>query len=743
MDDSFNIEDIVSRLILSKEEELAFQQFKIRDYLTSKSVFKPEEREYDRYEYQEVLPDRWILTNGIELYEWQKEALDRWIKEGKKGTFKIVTGGGKTFLALAAIEWLQNNEVRDLKVVIIVPTIVLMEQWYSEILERGNIPKKFIGKLGGGYQDNFEDGKVVLICVLNSASKKLTRMVHDLGIGSKLFLIVDECHRAGAKEMSKIFETKRAFNMGLSATPERDDEIDEDNYLINYQDSLLGKNLGDVIMELTYEDALKKGLIPPFIIKHFGIYLNDKEQYEYDNLTRIIIDSKSKLQNFSDKYHSNNALFYRWAQKIAQQDKGDISSLARSYVASIAKRKSLLYKIENRKRAVVQLIDNELGVNPDAKILLFHESIDEATNLFSLLMEKKYPVLLEHSELPDLIRKQNIDLFRKGSCKILVSVKSLIEGFNVPAVDVGIIVASSSAVRQRIQSMGRVMRPYKGKSGKDKTSLIYVLYAKNTVDEEIYAKYDWEKFTGINSNLFFDWEIGKIPIQKDGPPKPPPLYDIDIDESELSPGVEYPGKYEGLEYTCDKERNVKDKFGNYIIDLKDIANDIIKYKGYPGKFKITPKKYFVITRKKINDDWITIYIKRLDKLPSQSLNGKSDVSYDESSIQKWLSDAKPGDEYPFPEIPLCKSNLFFRLKKGGIIVKKVKDGEVYARLANRALCKEKGLEAEDLVNKIKYLRNKGENISQLDINELNHVLYVKFNKYYFIMALKFGIEFPD
>ena len=41
-----------------------------------------------------------------------------------------------------------------------------------------------------------------------------------------LFLIADECHHAGASEMSKALKTKSRWSLGLSATPEREDNSD-------------------------------------------------------------------------------------------------------------------------------------------------------------------------------------------------------------------------------------------------------------------------------------------------------------------------------------------------------------------------------------------------------------------------------------------------------------------------------------------------------------------------------------
>src|SRR5262249_5880166 len=157
----------------------------------------------------------------------------------------------------------------------------------------------------------------------------------------------------------------------------------------------------------------------------------------------------------------------------------------------------------------------------------------------------------EHSELPASVRESGLDIFRKGIAKIIVSARSLIEGFNVPAVDVAIIVASSTSVRQRIQSLGRVLRRHRGPDGEEKTSCIYVLYARETVDDAIYGKLDWDKTTGVERNIYFYWDPGSEPIRQERPPRSPLPSETEVDTAALRPGIVYPGAYEGVEFTSD------------------------------------------------------------------------------------------------------------------------------------------------------------------------------------------------
>jgi superfamily II DNA or RNA helicase len=59
----------------------------------------------------EFLPKHWELTRGITLHSWQQRCVDAWFTEGRRGVIKVVTGAGKTILALAIAERLQQTQV--------------------------------------------------------------------------------------------------------------------------------------------------------------------------------------------------------------------------------------------------------------------------------------------------------------------------------------------------------------------------------------------------------------------------------------------------------------------------------------------------------------------------------------------------------------------------------------------------------------------------------------------------------
>ncbi len=729
-----------SEEILSTEERLQLHQLRLIEWLEGRDG--PDRQDQSGAvgsAPQSDLPTTWNFTGDVKLYTWQLECIDRWFAAGRRGTVKVVTGAGKTLLALAIAERLQNRDVHDLRVAVVVPTIVLMSQWYEEILERGNLPGWAVGRLGGGYRDDLSKGQRILITVLASAHKELPRIIENAGVGSDLLLVADECHRFGAEQMSKVFSTRRSFTLGLSATPERDEdeEILEDE---GYEKTPLGRELGGIVYEFRLSDALRLGIVPTFTVHHYGLPLNQAERQRYDQLSRAISDARTELGSQSPG-RKMDAAFYAWARRLAKRKESKLGPLASRLIGDLSRRKALLNRLESRGWAVENLLQREFKSRSDTRAILFHESIDEVMRLYLRLRKANLSVIAEHSELPTSIREEGFELFRKGVARIIVSARSLIEGFNVPAADVGIIVASTSSVRQRIQTLGRVLRRHRGTSGEEKTSHVHVLYARNTVEEAIYQKVDWDRMTGLDRNVYYTWTPGEDAVRQDAPPRKPLPKDVEVDPSSLRPGDFYPGRYEGEDLTCDTQRNISNEKGEFARNASDLAKLVLKYKRAAGRFRITPREHHVLVRNPENEEWVTRFVTRLEKpLEFDGLNGHSNP---EPDIQKWIETASPGDRYPFSHIPVVINNLKFKSKKGGVIAKKIKGGEVFARTDANASVSGKGADARRLIETLQVLAQKGDRISSFLINEKNHALFRRSGQLYYLCALSEGLEFPE
>ena len=684
------------------------------------------------------LPEKWNLLKDIDLHDWQTDCKKKWFEAGCRGVVKVVTGAGKTVLALAVAQELQNSHKSDLRVAVVVPTIVLMGQWYDALTRHGNLPSDAIGRMGGGFKDDFSKDRRILICVLTSASTMLAKKAEKAAIGDSLFLIVDECHRAGADKMSNVFSVQRAFSLGLSATPERDDAPDPDddsadkNSKDQFDDTTIGQELGPIVYELNFAQAIDRGIMPKFEIRHYGLPLQRKEKGIYENLSRNITELRQMLQEKAK--HLNGGALVGWARRIAARSNNRLSKQAGEYVRLTTRRKQLLYHARSREEAVIKLLQKEFDENPETRAILFHESIDGVMRLFHALRMKKFLVVAENSGLADSIREESIELFRKGVARVLVSAKSLIEGFDVPAADVGIVVASSSSVRQRIQTLGRILRK---KDEGDKNAVLHVLYMAQTTDEFIYEKNDWEEVVGADKNLYYIWDpaVDKEVTSKTDPPRRPPPKETQIDLAVFKPGDVYPGKYEGEEYSCDSKGNVSDSQKRLVSNPQDVDQKVISVKESAGKFRVTPEKRAVLVLIREQGSWVTHFAGILEHPFEFSEEKGTDEKIDASRL-------KPGDVYPGSSLE--KSEYRLKQRSGGIIIsKKVKGGEVYARVGKSADDSVMGKDAENLIAAVREASKKEDRrISKFSVNELNHAIYLARSKAHFLCALEKGFEFP-
>ena len=701
---------------LSPAERLTLQQLRLREWI-GRSVGGDDTdlspRQGPQSEEIAVPPRVWDMTRRLKLHAWQESARDAWFRGNRHGTIKVVTGAGKTVVALAIIERLQRLDP-ELRVAIVVPTIVLMHQWYDMIRDHSNLPARSVGRLGGGQSATFDEATRILIAVLASGRKKLPELV-DEDVGRHLLLVGDECHRVGAPEMSRVLDTPRAHTLGLSATPERGDE---EGSADSPSDAL-----GPIVYEMSFAQALDLDVLPPFSIDHFGLPLATQEQRQYTTLSNSITDTRRKLLSSSATARDagGGERLLSWARRTSSRP-GDLAVLASRLVNDTTRRKQLLYRAQSRTSAALALVHETLEARPDARVILFHESIDEVVRLFELFARERVPAVMEHSELPPQLRRASLELFRSGDAQVVVSARSLVEGFNVPEADLGIVVASSSSPRQRIQSIGRVLRRQRGPAGDEKASRVCVLYARDTVDEAIYERENWDELIGLGRNRYFTWDPPAAAVEVGAPPRAAIPSEGDVDTTAVSPGDEWPGRYDGEEFSTDSLGNVSSLDGRIAVNPQDIPERIIGLKGRPGRFKVTPKRRLLLVLVPGEDgDWIVRFGGRLED-PFGFVATGAPAHVDASGLQ-------PGDPYRGPLEPARE--LRFRKRRSGVIAMRRRGGEVFAA----------GEQAEELVQVLRDLNRSHGPIAKFWVNELGHAFWREKGAARFIAA-EAGSLFP-
>ena len=355
----------------------------------------------------------------MRLRGWQEAALVRWQEEQRRGIVSVVTGGGKTVFALACVA-----AARPETTLVVVPTIALLDQWWEEAAAFFDLALDDIHVVSG--KGRLVKG-TINIAVLNTASK----MVEE-GRGRPCLLIVDECHKAASAKFRAALNMPKTGSLGLSATPARqyDDGLQE----------VLVPALGPIIYDYSYRDALQDKVIVPFSLRNVVFELEPERQQEYDKLTRAIARAVSQFGPEAEKS-----------------------------VALMLRRARVLNLSLNRVRLALKIVAGHRG----QRILIFHEDIEACDLIHHVLTESRVPAGIYHSKLTLRSRAEVLGQYRRGAIDVLVTCRALDEGFNVPETEIGIIAASTATRRQRIQRLGRVLRPADGKDG----AVIYSLAA--------------------------------------------------------------------------------------------------------------------------------------------------------------------------------------------------------------------------------------------------------------------------
>jgi superfamily II DNA or RNA helicase len=345
-----------------------------------------------------------------------------------RGIAAVVTGAGKTLFAemcmLAFKEAFANG-----RYVVIVPTLALLDQWYVSLREDLCVRERDIATYSG--EGHPAQPARVNLMVLNTARKIAPLIASRFDT----FLIVDECHRAASPVNALALRGPHRATLGLSATPERDYDSGLEDVLI--------PGLGEVIFRYNYNDALRDGVISRFELINVAIQLSHGEQEEYDALSRRVAVLLRRL---------------REGEPVEET----LRRLLRNR-AAIAGNAAL------RIPTALRLAEENTG----ARTIVFHERIDAAEQIRRLLVGRKVNATIYHSRVSPVVRRDNLRLFRRGAFDVLVTCRALDEGTNVPETTVAIIASSTSSTRQRIQRLGRVLRPAPGKT----RATIYTIFA--------------------------------------------------------------------------------------------------------------------------------------------------------------------------------------------------------------------------------------------------------------------------
>jgi len=435
------------------------------------------------------------------LWNWQVRALSKWEKAGRKGIVEAVTGSGKTMLGLAACDQLWSKPPKVLSLVV-VPTVVLMEQWL-ERFER-ELPHLKVGLVGDGHDDDFRLRSVCIATVHSALPRLDSLFAHRKRMGAKTLLIADECHRyIGPPVFGKLLEFPFDYTLGLSATVE---SAFFESGLIQFS----VRGLGCVIEQYTFGMAVKDGHIPAFTMLNTSCRLTPGERQDYDEYCQLIRDQMSLVMRYYEdelRYlDPGQNRFWRILKSLQKRGGIDCPVITRLF-GLIFKRAAISYKAESKMRLAKEIVLLMLNEG-NKKLIVFFERIQSAQDLEGevkdgdasempndarldvatanqlcndILQSGRNWCRVIHSGLDREDRKSMLQEFRNAKVAAMLACRVLDEGFDVPEIDVAILVASTKSSRQRIQRIGRALRKGDGR----KKPLVVTLYVPETGDAEV------------------------------------------------------------------------------------------------------------------------------------------------------------------------------------------------------------------------------------------------------------------
>jgi superfamily II DNA or RNA helicase len=496
-----------------------------------------------------------LMDPEINLHTWQTEAANSWEANGNIGVVNAVTGTGKTIFAIECIRRFISNHPNTI-VNIIVPTRVLMYQWAETVTSLLDLGIDVVGLHGDSINDSHQNGKKIMIRIVNSAVNKNSMKLDVASHSSEHHLLVaDECHMYGGEKYRTFLEIPCTGMLGISATPP--DELP------NGKPHPIIEKMGKPIYTLNYRKAADQNLISPFGLRYVGLDLVPTEKSLYERLSK-------EMWNCSKEIENNHPWVFERGNMIAQLQqllsKGEAHSSVVKYLELMRNRQDVVKNAMNRDIASKLIMEDFVESEGSENMMVFSERIREIRNLISVspgwfrhdevkdsddsefkdLVKKQANSLrilndnllsraslkfgLYHSQFPPKLAKWMVNWYRDGLLNMMISAQALAQGFDVPGAEVGLIRSSSGNVRQRIQTIGRLIR----KKG-DKNAVIWILFVKRTGEEGIFSELDWESELPEGDDVQSYWELNEnqSKLERIGGPESLPVFDRALEESEI------------------------------------------------------------------------------------------------------------------------------------------------------------------------------------------------------------------
>ena len=418
---------------------------------------------------------------------YQTEALNAWKENGYQGFFAMATGTGKTITALNCLLDIFSREGRY-RCIVIVPTISLVDQWVREVrkFHFGNIVKisskerywkDDISRLTASACFDRSSSFIVISTYASLAKKEVLGWLEDLP--DDTLVIADEAHNLGSPLLINAaqrlpFERR----LGLSATPQRQFDRIGNEAITRYFNVFSGYTF-----EYSMKLAIENGVLCHYVYFPHIVQLNEYEMEEYSVLSRKIGKFYDPdTDSFKDSPILTALLIKR--KRIIHKAAAKVVEFERIINDLYEEKGSLKYTMVYAPEGVCP-DEVYYSVDVDDRDYLSEDELP-MIDIYTRIVSNVNPrITVEQFTSKDSDRARILSDFTNGSTNVLVAMKCLDEGVDIPRAENAIFCSSTGNPRQFIQRRGRILRTHPDK----KVACIHDLVVAPYVDPgyETYA----------------------------------------------------------------------------------------------------------------------------------------------------------------------------------------------------------------------------------------------------------------
>lgn len=390
----------------------------------------------------ESVADKWRPNHkkdGKKPRKHQTDALEAWIKNGRKGIFEHATGSGKTFTAMCAINDALN---RDETVLVLVPSRDLLKQWSKELRETLTDNTVYY-LLCGDSNSDWKKGETlrtwtsksngtrrIVLATMDTASSD--DFLQKISQGEHIFIVADEMHRLGSKNRRKTLQIMSGPRLGLSATPYRYGDPEGTAALFEYFGGLIPP-------PFTLNDAINSGVLTRYFYHPEKITLSDEEQQRWNEITKDIQKIVARMNISTD---------------------GSFNINANPRLKHLLIDRSRIVKNAEQKVPLAIKILKDKFRNGD-KWIVYCDNIGQLQDVLTRALDAGFDAYEYYADMRG-DRDTTLEYFAANG-GVLVSIKCLDEGVDIPSTTHALILASSQNPREFIQRRGRILRRSPGK----------------------------------------------------------------------------------------------------------------------------------------------------------------------------------------------------------------------------------------------------------------------------------------